>query len=114
MEQQPNAKCACGSGKKYKKCCYLRDLFGAPQPEEKIPETPEEIAAFEAEFAALLGRFIQNNKDPEFIEYMHDERDAADWHIDGEQGLVITPYPPAIQAMRAKEKAQREKASKAA
>jgi hypothetical protein len=110
MEQQPNAKCSCGSGKKYKKCCMYKPAEVAPSPEDKVPETPEEIAAFEAEFAALLGRFIQYNKDPEFVEFMHEERDAADWHIDGEQGLVIVPYPAPIQAMRAKERAQREKA----
>lgn len=101
MEQQPNAKCDCGSGKKYKKCCMYKV---APAPEEKIPETPEEIAAFEAEFEALLGRFVQRNSDPEFIEFMHEEKDAADWYIDGDEGLVIVPYPAAIQAMREKER----------
>ena len=27
-KQKPNAQCACGSGKKYKKCCWLADSAG--------------------------------------------------------------------------------------
>ena len=27
-KQKPNAHCACGSGKKYKKCCWLADSAG--------------------------------------------------------------------------------------
>jgi hypothetical protein len=108
---QPNEKCPCKSGKKYKKCCYLRDLIGTPSPEEKIPETPEEIAAFNAEFDRLLGWFVQTQKEPEFVEFMHEEKDAASWHINDEEGLVLVPYPPAIQAMRDKERAALKRAS---
>jgi hypothetical protein len=99
----PNEKCPCQSGKKYKKCCMYRAEIGTIRPDEKIPETPEEIAAFEAEFNRLVGWYCNAQRDPEFIEFMHDEKDAADWSL-GDKGLEIIPYPAAIQAMRAKER----------
>lgn len=100
--QQPNAKCACGSGKKFKKCCYLKELVGKTcQPE--VAETPLDPEQEEAEFQRLLAWWVQKQKDPDFVEFMHEEKDAAAWALTDE-GIEITPYPAHIQQMREKER----------
>lgn len=38
MSQLPNQRCACDSGKKFKKCCMTKGFSNSPPP----PETPEE------------------------------------------------------------------------
>ena len=53
MKVGRNDPCPCGSGKKYKHCCYAKDSVKheAPEPEEVAPEdtVSEDVATDDAE-----------------------------------------------------------------
>lgn len=99
----PNEKCPCGSGKKYKKCCYLKELVAqSHQPEvDDLPE-PDAPIVPDPEFDRLVGFWCSVQKDQKFIDLMH-ERDAAKWVLT-DNGIETEPFPAHIQQMRERER----------
>jgi len=57
MKPQRNKPCPCGSGKKYKKCCYSKDVEeqNAKRYPERKPMTDEERKKFNLRMAAYMG-----------------------------------------------------------
>ena len=100
-----NAPCPCGSGKKYKKCCYGKDQ-GTAAAQEPLSRESRASRDTSAELHETLLRAINNmrrytlDKKPHIKEYyrarkLHSEIvDAmAQYHADGKFERVIAPDP---------------------
>lgn len=104
METNPNAKCPCGSGKKFKKCCQwndsasaARELAEAEAIVAKMTET--ELVSLNQQFEEALAKFVQRNNDPElapdFKQFLR-EKGVETVYVT-EDGLMYDELPVFVQ-----------------
>jgi hypothetical protein len=101
MKPQRNAPCPCGSGKKYKKCCLLKQPDGLEDAVREERETRFEERAFWARALTNMRRYSLDQK-PHIKAYyklrkLHTEivGAMAQYHQDGKfEQMVDTGYAP--------------------
>lgn len=90
MDLRPNDPCHCGSTKKYKKCCYHKDLMAA-QPDADIPEPDAPPTPLDPEFEELLKGFIERGETPAYKAWLASQGIKAIHVTDG--GLEVIEFP---------------------